>query len=32
MVLPTKTDHPKGEQALAIKNPLLEAIEVDTYA
>ena len=32
MSLPFKSTHPEGEQVLAVKNPLSEAIEVDTYA
>ena len=32
MVLPPKSDHPTGDQALATRNPLSEAVEVDTYA
>ena len=32
MVLPPKSDHPMGDQALATRNPLSEAVEVDTYA
>ena len=29
---PFKPTHPSGDHNLAIKNPLSEAIEVDTYA
>ncbi|MCN4144444.1 MAG: hypothetical protein LC437_05060, partial [Thiohalomonas sp.] len=32
MVLPPKSDHPTGDQALATRNPLSEAVEVKTYA
>ncbi|MCN4143820.1 MAG: hypothetical protein LC437_01710, partial [Thiohalomonas sp.] len=32
MVLPAKSYHPTGDQALATRNPLPEAVEVDTYA
>ena len=32
MVLPPKPAHPTGEQPLATLNPLVEAMEVETYA
>jgi hypothetical protein len=32
MVLPPKPTHPTGEQAFATLNPLVEAMEVETYA
>lgn len=32
MVLPPKQIHPTGEQPLVKKNPILEAVQVDTYA
>ncbi|MCN4143689.1 MAG: hypothetical protein LC437_01015 [Thiohalomonas sp.] len=32
MLLPPKSDHPTGDQALATRNALPEAVEVDTYA
>ncbi len=32
MVLPPESDHPGGEQLPATRNPLSEAVEVDTFA
>ncbi len=32
MVLPQKSNHPTGEQLPATRNPLSEAVEVDTFA